>query len=124
MWVIDLENAPPRLRGRLSRWGIEVRAGLYVGSAGAKMCESIWELVVSECDPETSAAMVTDSARSQGFELRTHGPNRREVVDLDGMLLVSFMPKVADAVEPPVGVLPPGAMEFSQMDIEEGYLEA
>ena len=31
MIVIVVENAPPRLRGRLSLWFAEVRAGVYVG---------------------------------------------------------------------------------------------
>lgn len=31
MLVIVLEAAPPRLRGRLALWLVEVRAGVYVG---------------------------------------------------------------------------------------------
>jgi len=31
MLVIVLENAPPRLRGRLAIWLLEIRAGVYVG---------------------------------------------------------------------------------------------
>ena len=31
MLVIVVENAPPRLRGRLAVWLLEVRAGVYVG---------------------------------------------------------------------------------------------
>ena len=32
MMVIVVENAPPRLRGRLSLWLAEVRAGVYYGA--------------------------------------------------------------------------------------------
>ena len=31
MLVIVVENAPPRLRGRLAVWLLEIRAGVYVG---------------------------------------------------------------------------------------------
>ena len=31
MMVIVLTNAPPRLRGRLAAWLLEVRAGVFVG---------------------------------------------------------------------------------------------
>ena len=31
MMVIVVENAPPRLRGRLAVWLLEIRAGVYVG---------------------------------------------------------------------------------------------
>ena len=36
MLVIVVENAPPRLRGRLAIWLIEARAGVYVGHAGGR----------------------------------------------------------------------------------------
>ena len=32
MLVIVLENAPPRLRGRMAIWLLEARAGVYVGN--------------------------------------------------------------------------------------------
>jgi CRISPR-associated endoribonuclease Cas2 subtype I-E len=37
MLVIVLENAPPRLRGRLAVWLLEIRAGVYVGDYSAKV---------------------------------------------------------------------------------------
>ena len=42
MLVIVLENAPPRLRGRLAVWLLEVRAGVYVGTYSRKLREHIW----------------------------------------------------------------------------------
>ena len=45
MMVIVVENAPPRLRGRLSLWLAEVRAGVYVGVYGRRVRERIWDEV-------------------------------------------------------------------------------
>lgn len=45
MLVIVLENAPPRLRGRLAIWLLEVRAGVYVGNYSRKVRENIWSQV-------------------------------------------------------------------------------
>lgn len=45
MLVIVLENAPPRLRGRLAVWLLEIRAGVYVGNYSTKVREHIWEHV-------------------------------------------------------------------------------
>ena len=45
MLVIVLENSPPRLRGRLAIWLLEVRAGVYVGNYSAQVREFIWEQV-------------------------------------------------------------------------------
>ena len=42
MLVIVVENAPPRLRGRLSLWLAEIRAGVYVGDYSARTRERIW----------------------------------------------------------------------------------
>ena len=39
MLVIVLENAPPRLRGRLAIWLLEIRAGVYVGNYSNKVRE-------------------------------------------------------------------------------------
>ena len=45
MLVIVLENAPPRLRGRLAIWLLEIRAGVYVGNYSVKVRDHIWEHV-------------------------------------------------------------------------------
>ena len=39
MMVVVLENAPPRLRGRLAVWLLELRAGVYVGTYGRRVRE-------------------------------------------------------------------------------------
>ena len=41
MLAIVLENAPPRLRGRLAIWLLEVRAGVYVGKVSRRIREMI-----------------------------------------------------------------------------------
>ena len=47
MMVIVLTNAPPRLRGRLAAWLLEVRAGVFVGDYSARTRAMIWEQVTS-----------------------------------------------------------------------------
>ena len=42
MLVIVVENAPARLRGRLSLWLAEIRAGVYVGTYSARTRDRIW----------------------------------------------------------------------------------
>ena len=42
MFVVIVEDAPPRLRGRLAVWLLEVRAGVYVGNYGRRVREMIW----------------------------------------------------------------------------------
>ena len=41
MLVVVTENAPPRLRGRLAVWLLEIRAGVYVGEVSKRIREMI-----------------------------------------------------------------------------------
>lgn len=94
MLVIVLENAPPRLRGRLAIWLLEVRAGVYVGTYSRKVREHIWEQVV-EGIGDGNAVLAWASRAEAGFEFMSTGSNRRIPVDFDGVQLVSFtMPPI------------------------------
>ena len=89
MMVIVVELAPPRLRGRLSLWLAEIRAGVYVGVFSAKVRERIWSEVVALLG-DGSAAIAWSAPTDSGFEFETAGPNRRLAVDFDGLTLVRF----------------------------------
>ncbi len=97
MMVVVISNAPPRLRGRLAAWLVELRAGVYVGDYSAKTREMIWGQVVQGLE-DGDAIMVWKAPTDQGYEFLTLGKNRRMPVDFDGLKLVSFAPlaKVAD----------------------------
>lgn len=94
MLVIVVENAPPRLRGRLAVWLLEVRAGVYVGSYSKRVREYIWKQV-EEGIGEGNAVMVWRSSSEAGFDFVTLGPNRRIPADFDGVQLVRFHPEAA-----------------------------
>lgn len=89
--VVVTENVPPRLRGRLAIWLLEVRAGVYVGDTSRKVREMIW-YQISELAEEGNVVMVWATNTESGFEFQTLGENRRMPVDLDGLRLVSFYP--------------------------------
>ncbi len=91
MMVVVVSNAPPRLRGRLAAWLLEVRAGVYVGDYSTRTREMIWEQVESGIE-EGDAVMIWRALTDQGFDFATAGRNRRMPVDFDGLKLVSFFP--------------------------------
>lgn len=91
MLVIVLENAPPRLRGRLAIWLLEIRAGVYVGNYSAKVREHIWSQVEASLG-EGNAVMAWRVSNEVGFDFITLGTNRRIPVEIDGAKLVSFLP--------------------------------
>lgn len=92
MLVIVVENVPPRLRGRLAVWLLEVRAGVYVGDVSKRVREMLWDTIEKGCD-EGNAVMAWSTNNESGFDFVTHGKNRRIPVDLDGVRLVSFLPQ-------------------------------
>ena len=91
MMVIVLTNAPPRLRGRLAAWLVELRAGVYVGDYSARTRDMIWDQVLAGLD-QGDAVMAWKAPTDQGYDFRTHGQNRRMPVDFDGLKLVSLLP--------------------------------
>lgn len=91
MLVIVLENSPPRLRGRLAVWLLEIRAGVYVGNYSAKVRDHIWSQVEKGIG-EGNAVMAWRTSNEAGFDFVTLGQNRRIPVELDGAKLVSFLP--------------------------------
>jgi CRISPR-associated protein Cas2 len=96
MLVIVLENAPPRLRGRLAIWLLEVRAGVYVGNYSARIRDYIWNQVEKGIE-DGNAVMAWHASNEAGFDFVTLGTNRRIPVVLDGAKLVSFLPDTPGA---------------------------
>jgi CRISPR-associated protein Cas2 len=92
MLVIVVENVPPRLRGRLAIWLLEVRAGVYVGNVSKRVREMIWSTVDKGID-EGNAIMAWNTNTESGFDFLTLGENRRIPVEMDGIKLVSFLPE-------------------------------
>lgn len=95
MLVIVVEDAPPRLRGRLAVWMLEVRAGVYVGDLGRATREEVWKHVVAGLQDQGNAVAAWTDRNEQGYSVATFGANRRVPVDCDGMMLVAFNPLVA-----------------------------
>lgn len=89
MLVVVVSNVPPRLRGRLAAWLVELRAGVYVGDYSARTRDMIWEQVLGGLE-RGDAIMVWKAPTDQGYDFATAGSNRRLPVDFDGLKLVSF----------------------------------
>jgi len=93
MLVIVVENAPPRLRGRLAVWLLEIRAGVYVGKVSRRIREMIWNQIDTGIE-NGNAVMAWSTNTESGFDFETLGKNRRIPVEMDGVKLVSFLPEI------------------------------
>jgi CRISPR-associated protein Cas2 len=91
MLVVVTENVPPRLRGRLAIWLLEVRAGVYIGDVSKRVREMIWEQCGKEAE-EGNVVLAWATNTESGFDFQTLGRSRRIPVEFDGLRLVSFLP--------------------------------
>jgi CRISPR-associated protein Cas2 len=95
MLVIVVENVPPRLRGRLALWLLEVRAGVYVGKVSRRIREMIWKNIEIGIG-DGNAVMAWTTNTESGFDFVTLGANRRIPKEMEGIKLVSFLPEILD----------------------------
>lgn len=90
MVVMVLERASASLRGRISRWMVEVKAGVFVGSLSARVRDLLWESVCSR-NRDGGSVLVYAAPNEQGFVILGHGEPSRVVIDMEGLLLVKRM---------------------------------
>jgi len=85
--VFVVEKVTPGLRGRLTRWLVEVHPGVFVGSVSARVREMLWQAVRGG-RRRGACTLVHSTPNEQGFTMTTAGDPSRGVVDLDGLLLL------------------------------------
>lgn len=86
MTVIVLIAAPEGLRGHLTRWLVEVSAGVFVGNPSARVRDRLWGLL-SERIGDGQVVMVEPALNEQRWAVRTAGRDRWYPVDYDGLIL-------------------------------------
>jgi len=87
MVVLILERVPPGLRGELTRWMLEPRAGTFVGTPPALVRDRLWRKACEQAR-EGACTLISSSSSEQGFDILVHNEPRREIVDFDGLKLV------------------------------------
>jgi CRISPR-associated protein Cas2 len=86
MVVITVTNCPPKLRGDLSRWLIEIDTGVFVGNLNARVRDAVWDRV-TENIKNGSATIAYSTNNEQKLNFRIHNSDW-EPLDYDGIQLV------------------------------------
>jgi CRISPR-associated protein Cas2 len=89
MVVVILESVPKTVRGELTRWLLELRAGVFVGNISAIVREKLWETLCTKLK-NGNAVILHSAANEQGFLIRTHGESNYKVRDFDGLQLITI----------------------------------
>lgn len=88
MTVIVLIAAPEGLRGHLTRWMIEISAGVFVGNPSARVRDSLWAVLADRIG-DGQAVMVEPADNEQRWAIRTAGRDRWYPTDYDGLILAA-----------------------------------
>ena len=87
MIVMILEKVPPSLRGELTRWFLEPKAGVFVGRVSAMVRDRLWDKACGEAR-DGGCLMIHASNTEQGYAIRSWGRTARTVEDFEGLFLV------------------------------------
>lgn len=88
MVVVVMVAAPPGLRGHLTRWMVEVQAGVFVGNPPRRVRDGFWITLAARIG-DGQAVMIEPSDNEQGWSVRTAGRERWTPTDFDGLMLVA-----------------------------------
>ena len=99
MVVVVLSACPEGLRGDLSKWLLEISAGVFVGFVSARVRELLWERI-TELAKDGRAIMVHSIKSEQRMAFRVHR-NQWHPVDMDGVTMIMRPAPKKDHVDEP-----------------------
>ncbi len=86
MIVVSVTNCPPKLRGDLSKWLLEINTGVYVGNINAKVREALWKRICENIS-NGQATMVFNAQNEQHMDFYVHNTHLKPI-DFDGIKLM------------------------------------
>ena len=81
-----MTNCPPKLRGDLSKWLLEINTGVYVGQVSARVRDALWNRICENIG-SGQATMVFTANNEQHMDFYVHNTTWKPV-DLDGIKLM------------------------------------
>ena len=87
MIVVTMSNAPPKLRGFLTKYLWEISTGTYVGNVNVRIREAIWKRIKENIGNDGRALIVFPSDNEQGFDFDIVG-SAWQPIDSEGLRLI------------------------------------
>ena len=87
MVVMILERVPPSLRGELTRWLLEPKSGVFVGTLKTVPRRKLWERICAGMKGG-AGVMIYPARNEQGFDIEFWGATDRWIVDREGLKLI------------------------------------
>ena len=86
MIVVTVTDCPPRLRGDLSKWLLEINTGVYVGQLNPRVREELWKRICKHL-PRGRATMVYLANNEQRMSFHVHNTTWQPA-DYEGITLM------------------------------------
>ncbi|MBD3353633.1 MAG: type I-E CRISPR-associated endoribonuclease Cas2 [Candidatus Lokiarchaeota archaeon] len=87
------------LRGFLTRWMIELRAGVFVSTLSRRVQDILWDYIKKKIK-DGYAFLLFPAANEQHFQILSTGKINREVIDYEGIQLLRIPKKVSSNKSP------------------------
>jgi CRISPR-associated protein Cas2 len=84
--VLVVSRATPSLRGRLTRWLLQIKPGVFVGTLSTRVRDRLWKAACVSLR-NGWAVMLFAAKTEQGFDLISHGPAPVAFEDIEGLWL-------------------------------------
>ena len=92
MIVLIVSKAPPSLRGKLTRWLLQLKAGVYVGTQSHRVRGRVWDLTCQSIKGGW-AVLLYAANTEQGFAILSHGKSPVVFEDFEGLWLAKTKKK-------------------------------
>jgi CRISPR-associated protein Cas2 len=84
MIVLVVSRVSPSLRGRLTRWLLPLKTGVFVGTLSVRVRDGLWRATCQSLRGGW-AVMLHSAKTEQGFEIQAHGPAPVAFEDIEGL---------------------------------------
>lgn len=89
MIVLMLEHVSEKIRGECTKYLLEIKPGIYLGTITSQVRALLWDMICNEGN--TGGAMIAYSTNNeQGFKIESFGDPSREIDELDGVQLIRY----------------------------------
>jgi len=82
------ENVPTSLRGELTKWMLQLKPGVFIGTLSTLVGEKLWTKIQAKLD-NGGAIWVKTTNKEQKFEMQSYGETNWSLRDFDGLQLIS-----------------------------------
>ena len=88
MVVISCESVTKSQRGELTRWMLEIKTGVFVGSISATVRDKLWSNILYSWN--LKSLMIYSMNNEQGYAIKFNNYDDKKIINFDGIELTNI----------------------------------